>query len=123
MPPLLAASVHVALPEHLIGTLGNGARLAATRVGGFAVAGAAHTSDPASTRHQAPTGSTFSREAAVRKRILGRGLLAGLLLFAMAGTAAAGALTTLYRFKGGDDGDLPIGPLVADRQGNLYGTT
>ncbi len=30
---------------------------------------------------------------------------------------------TLYRFQGGDDGSRPIGGLVADGAGNLYGTT
>lgn len=29
----------------------------------------------------------------------------------------------LYNFKGGNDGDLPTGPLVFDRAGNLYGAT
>jgi uncharacterized repeat protein (TIGR03803 family) len=29
----------------------------------------------------------------------------------------------LYTFKGGSDGSLPLAPLVADAQGNLYGTT
>jgi len=31
--------------------------------------------------------------------------------------------TVLYNFQGGNDGDLPIGPLVFDKVGNLYGTT
>ena len=31
--------------------------------------------------------------------------------------------TTLYEFQGGTDGGLPIGALVADRSGNLYGAT
>jgi hypothetical protein len=29
----------------------------------------------------------------------------------------------IYTFKGGSDGSLPLAPLVADAQGNLYGTT
>ena len=29
----------------------------------------------------------------------------------------------LYSFQGGNDGDLPIGPLVFDKAGNLYGAT
>lgn len=31
--------------------------------------------------------------------------------------------TTLYRFKGGRDGDMPNGALIMDRAGDLYGTT
>ena len=34
-----------------------------------------------------------------------------------------GTYTALYRFKGGRDGLLPYGPLVADSAGNLYGAT
>ena len=38
------------------------------------------------------------------------------------GRAQAQATTTvLYRFKGGSDGRNPVGPLVFDRAGNLYG--
>lgn len=33
-----------------------------------------------------------------------------------------GVLTTLYEFTGGADGAYPVGGLVADAQGNLYGT-
>ncbi len=32
-------------------------------------------------------------------------------------------LTRLYRFTGGQDGDIPVAGLVADLAGNLYGTT
>ncbi len=32
-------------------------------------------------------------------------------------------LTRLYRFMGGQDGDIPVAGLVADLAGNLYGTT
>jgi uncharacterized repeat protein (TIGR03803 family) len=35
----------------------------------------------------------------------------------------AGQEVVLYSFKGGDDGESPMGPLVADGKGNLYGTT
>jgi uncharacterized repeat protein (TIGR03803 family) len=35
----------------------------------------------------------------------------------------AGQETVLYSFTGGDDGGLPIGGLVMDKTGNLYGTT
>jgi hypothetical protein len=31
--------------------------------------------------------------------------------------------TVLYNFQGGNDGDLPTGPLVFDKVGNLYGAT
>jgi hypothetical protein len=31
--------------------------------------------------------------------------------------------TVLYNFQGGKDGDLPTGPLVFDKTGNLYGAT
>ncbi|HTA25799.1 MAG TPA: choice-of-anchor tandem repeat GloVer-containing protein [Terriglobales bacterium] len=31
--------------------------------------------------------------------------------------------TTLYNFQGGSDGGLPVGQLLGDRSGNLYGTT
>ncbi|MGA8733069.1 MAG: choice-of-anchor tandem repeat GloVer-containing protein [Terriglobales bacterium] len=31
--------------------------------------------------------------------------------------------TVLYNFQGGNDGDLPTGPLVLDSSGNLYGAT
>ena len=35
----------------------------------------------------------------------------------------AGTLTVVYPFKGGADGGFPIGGLVRDNAGNLYGTT
>ena len=35
----------------------------------------------------------------------------------------SGVLTTLYSFTGGADGGHPNGDLIADTQGNLYGTT
>jgi uncharacterized repeat protein (TIGR03803 family) len=34
-----------------------------------------------------------------------------------------GNLSTLYSFTGGPDGGYPHAPLIADEQGNLYGTT
>lgn len=47
-----------------------------------------------------------------------------LLVFMMTGAAdAAPKETILYSFRGGDDGMLPVGGLVADTRGNLYGTT
>ena len=35
----------------------------------------------------------------------------------------SGAETVLYSFKGGSDGKTPVASLIADAQGNLYGTT
>src|SRR5437764_2772631 len=35
---------------------------------------------------------------------------------------AAGKLTTLYQFTGGVDGGYPLGTLIRDSAGNLYGT-
>ena len=37
--------------------------------------------------------------------------------------SADGSVTILYRFSGGNDGGYPLGDLVMDEQGNLYGTT
>jgi len=37
--------------------------------------------------------------------------------------AQDGTLTTLHSFAGGTDGAVPVGGLVADKEGNLYGTT
>jgi len=37
--------------------------------------------------------------------------------------SAAPAYTTLYTFTGAGDGGLPLGALLADSKGNLYGTT
>lgn len=37
--------------------------------------------------------------------------------------AADAKAILLYKFKGGTDGDTPMGPLIADAAGNLYGTT
>jgi uncharacterized repeat protein (TIGR03803 family) len=34
-----------------------------------------------------------------------------------------GQATILYSFSGGSDGGMPIGPLITDGDGNLYGTT
>ena len=35
----------------------------------------------------------------------------------------SGTLTVLYSFTGGSDGRSPVGGLIADAAGNLYGTT
>jgi uncharacterized repeat protein (TIGR03803 family) len=37
--------------------------------------------------------------------------------------AAGGTETMLYSFTGGSDGGVPLGGLIADKSGNLYGTT
>jgi uncharacterized repeat protein (TIGR03803 family) len=37
--------------------------------------------------------------------------------------APDGTETVLHSFAGGSDGDYPYGGLVADKKGNLYGTT
>lgn len=37
--------------------------------------------------------------------------------------APNGTETVLHRFKGGNDGSYPVARLVADNEGNLYGTT
>jgi uncharacterized repeat protein (TIGR03803 family) len=39
------------------------------------------------------------------------------------GIAAEGTESTLYSFAGGKDGATPLGTLIADMAGNLYGTT
>jgi uncharacterized repeat protein (TIGR03803 family) len=36
---------------------------------------------------------------------------------------ASGKETILYRFRGADDGDTPVGGVIRDAAGNLYGTT
>jgi uncharacterized repeat protein (TIGR03803 family) len=44
------------------------------------------------------------------------------IVLVLAALAPAQTFTTLYSFTGGD-GDLPLGPLLQDKAGNLYGTT
>jgi uncharacterized repeat protein (TIGR03803 family) len=34
-----------------------------------------------------------------------------------------GKFSVLYSFRGGTDGRDPVGPLILDQAGNLYGTT
>ncbi|HTV33744.1 MAG TPA: choice-of-anchor tandem repeat GloVer-containing protein [Methylocella sp.] len=41
----------------------------------------------------------------------------------LSGSATGWTKTTLYTFKGGSDGGLPYAGLIADEEGNLYGTT
>jgi uncharacterized repeat protein (TIGR03803 family) len=50
-------------------------------------------------------------------------LVTCLALFCLGGVGRASDVKVLYTFKGGVDGLFPWGPLVRDKQGNLYGTT
>jgi uncharacterized repeat protein (TIGR03803 family) len=50
-------------------------------------------------------------------------ILAAVLMFAGNAMAAGSAEQVLYRFKGGGDGSAPSARLIADKAGNLYGTT
>jgi uncharacterized repeat protein (TIGR03803 family) len=44
-------------------------------------------------------------------------------VFKLSPSGSGWAITTLYTFQGGTDGQLPIGGLILDGFGNLYGTT
>jgi uncharacterized repeat protein (TIGR03803 family) len=44
-------------------------------------------------------------------------------LLLLVGTLSYGAETTIYSFKGGSDGSGPVGGMVRDSNGNLYGMT
>jgi len=50
-------------------------------------------------------------------------VFAAVLMFASSGMAAGPTEQILYRFKGGRDGFAPFAGLIADKAGNLYGTT
>jgi uncharacterized repeat protein (TIGR03803 family) len=53
-----------------------------------------------------------------------KAIAATALLWSVAAAVEAGAKThILYRFSGGADGASPIGPLVSDAAGNLFGIT
>jgi uncharacterized repeat protein (TIGR03803 family) len=55
--------------------------------------------------------------------LLAKLLFGTILLAAPHAAAAVSGESVLYAFKGGIDGNNPEGGLVADRAGNLYGTT
>lgn len=54
-----------------------------------------------------------------------RKVLSGLLAVLLAGTGLAAGPTeqTLYSFQGGRNGNTPLASMIADKAGNLYGTT
>ena len=56
-------------------------------------------------------------------RMFALSLLAVGVWVALANPAVAQTVRTLYRFAGGMDGSNPYGGLIADAEGNLYGTT
>ena len=58
--------------------------------------------------------------AIIRAAVL---VAAGLALSVRYASAGEHAVTALYDFKGGKDGDDPVGGLAADNSGNIYGTT
>jgi uncharacterized repeat protein (TIGR03803 family) len=50
-------------------------------------------------------------------------IFAAILMFAGTAIAAGSTEKVLYRFQGGNDGSAPFAGLIADKAGNLYGTT
>ncbi len=60
---------------------------------------------------------------AVRKPALRVVLFLAIFAVAAVSLASAQTFTTLYTFAGKPDGQYPFGGLVADRNGNYYGTT
>jgi hypothetical protein len=63
------------------------------------------------------------KEFAMKLGILGRLTAWMIVASAASGWAAGPQLQTLHSFAGGTDGRSPVGSLVADAAGNLYGTT
>lgn len=53
----------------------------------------------------------------------GKGCLFGYGCGTVFKLTSTGSETPLYSFKGGNDGEIPYGALIADASGNLYGTT
>lgn len=53
------------------------------------------------------------------------GLSAGIVVLLLSGSAPASAAKeqVLYSFQGGSDGAEPLATMIADKSGNLYGTT
>ena len=54
---------------------------------------------------------------------LSRSLAIAVVTVMLAGTALAQTETVLHNFQGNSDGATPMSGLVADKAGNLYGTT
>jgi uncharacterized repeat protein (TIGR03803 family) len=50
-------------------------------------------------------------------------IVAAILMFAASAMATGPVEKVLYRFRGGSDGSAPSTGLIADKAGNLYGTT
>src|ERR1700722_1585451 len=66
----------------------------------------------------------MKRKKCVRPRAMRRLLIFALSLFILAGHASAEwKEKVLYSFQGIPDGSLPVGEVVFDRAGNLYGAT
>jgi uncharacterized repeat protein (TIGR03803 family) len=60
-----------------------------------------------------------------KESAFGTALLSGSLAIMLATSVLASGPTEqmLYRFQGGSDGNTPLASMIADRAGNLYGTT
>jgi uncharacterized repeat protein (TIGR03803 family) len=65
----------------------------------------------------------MTHEKFTPRRSRGLTLLVAILMFAGSSLAAGPKEKTIYHFQGGSDGAIPFSNLVADKAGNLYGTT